>query len=48
MISIDVVKFSNHESYNSTSYENDISILELAEEQTDPLSLVGIRRDTVL
>ena len=44
MISIDVVKFTNHENYNTTTYENDISILELAEEQTAPFSMVVILR----
>ena len=33
MISIDVVKAVNHENYNDSTYENDISILELAEER---------------
>ena len=47
MISIDVVKFTNHENYNSTTYENDISILELAEEQAASLSLVVIHRNTL-
>ena len=33
MITIDVAKFINHEGYDDeTSYENDISLLELAEE----------------
>ena len=32
MISIDVVKAVNHESYNHSTFENDISLLELAQE----------------
>ena len=48
MISIDVLKFTNHEDYNTTTYENDISILELAEERNAALSLVGNCRDTGL
>ena len=32
MISIDVAKFINHKDYNNKTNENDISLLELAEE----------------